>query len=506
MAGDDENPYTMPPRPGQPGPGQPRPGQSGGGQSGGGQPSPGQAPTGQPASGQPTSGQPASGRPPAGPARPGSPPLGSGTPGQGSAGQGSAGQGPIGQGPTRQGQRPPATGRPGPAGPASGAPSGEAPGQAPPPAPGVRHGPAVAPQAAETGYLPGDGSQPTVQTPQRKSRVLPLTIAVLALGGFAAIVWYAYSWGTGEAPPGELPVITAERDLGEVKERPEEPGGLEVPHQDAQVMNDRGGSGAEGGTGAEQVERLLPPPESPQPPEPIVEEPVAEEPVVGAPAVDAPVSEEPAAGAASDPTADRATQEAPGATVDDLPTIPPAPPQLGEAAPPAVAAEDAPPATEAPTDLTGEEGAVEVPERPAVPPLSEADEATPPAPATPAPAAPTPAAEEPAAQAAPETATAPPSVGAPSAAPSAAGVQTGDWVLQMAALRDQAAVDAEWARLQAKHPNLLGSLSLATQTVTVEGQGVFHRLQAGPLPNRATASDLCGLLQAAGTDCLAKQH
>lgn len=501
MAGDDENPYTMPPRPGQPGPGQPRQGQSGGGQSGGGQPSPRQ-----PAPGQPASGQPASGRPPAGPARPGSPPLGAGTPGQGSAGQGSAAQGPIGQGPIRQGQRPPATGRPGPAGPASGAPSGEAPGQAPPPAPGVRHGPAVAPQAAETGYLPGDGSQPTVQAPQRKSRVLPLTIAVLALGGFAAIVWYAYSWGTGEAPPGELPVITAERDLGEVKERPEEPGGLEVPHQDAQVMNDRGGSGAEGGAGAEQVERLLPPPESPQPPEPIVEEPVAEEPVVGAPAVDAPVSEEPAAGAASDPTADRATQEAPGATVDDLPTIPPAPPQLGEAAPPAVAAEDAPPATEAPTDLTGEEGAVEVPERPAVPPLSEADEATPPAPATPAPAAPAPAAEEPAAQAAPETATAPPSVSAPSAAPSAAGVQSGDWVLQMAALRDQAAVDAEWARLQARHPNLLGSLSLATQTVTVEGQGVFHRLQAGPLPNRATASDLCGLLQAAGTDCLAKQH
>ena len=76
----------------------------------------------------------------------------------------------------------------------------------------------------------------------------------------------------------------------------------------------------------------------------------------------------------------------------------------------------------------------------------------------------------------------------------------------MAALRDRGAVDAEWSRLQAKHPDLLGNLSLAVQTVAVEGQGDFHRLQAGPLPNRATATDLCGLLQGSGTDCLVKQH
>ncbi|MGP1253098.1 MAG: SPOR domain-containing protein [Kiloniellales bacterium] len=486
MAGNDENPYTMPPRPGQP-----TPGQSGQGQPGQGQPTPGQAPPG----------QPASGRPPAGPARPGSPPIGPGP----------LGQGPVGQGPAGQGQRPPAAGSPAPAAsapPPSSQPSAAAAGKSvPPPAPGVRHGPAIAPRAAETGYLPEEPSQPTVQAPQRKSRLLPLTIAVLALGGFAAIVWYAYSWGTGEAPPGELPVVTAERDLGEVKERPEEPGGLEVPHQDAEVMNDRGGSGTEGGADPEQVERLLPPPESPQPPEPIVE---------------APIVEDPAAEAASDPTAGSETEGTAGVTVDDLPTVPPAPPQLGEAptiaesegpteagpdeaasgeTPAAEAPEPPPPATEAPTDLAAEES-VEVPERPAVPPLSpsqpETAEPTPPAPAAEEPAAPDTTAQT----ATPETAATP----APAPTAGAAGVQSGDWVLQMAALRDQAAVDAEWARLQSKHPNLLGSLTLVTQTVTVEGQGVFHRLQAGPLPNRATATDLCGLLQAAGTDCLAKQH
>ena len=85
-------------------------------------------------------------------------------------------------------------------------------------------------------------------------------------------------------------------------------------------------------------------------------------------------------------------------------------------------------------------------------------------------------------------------------------MRPGDWVLQMAALRDRAAVEAEWGRLQNKHADLLGGLSLAVQTVEVTGKGTFYRLQAGPLPNRATAEDLCGLLQAQGTDCLPKQH
>lgn len=365
----------------------------------------------------------------------------------------------------------------------------------------MRLGPAVAPPSTETSYLPDD-EEAAAPPPRRKGRVLPLLVAVFALGGFAAIVWYAYSWGTGEVPSGELPVVTAEQDLNDAKERPEEPGGMEVPHQDAQVLNDRDGEDASAASDTGQFERLLPPPESPQPPEPLAD----------------------------------AGDQQPG-TASDLPSEPPAPPQIGQAsdtAPdsspdtpseaqvPSVSIPDAPdPASPAgaPVDMPtadtpvaespmpdGDQPTpgetVEVSEQPVVPPQADTS--------------------PPATTSAPESATATtgqtlapaPSVAAPSApatadqtaATGSSAVRSGDWVLQMAALRDRGAVDAEWTRLQAKHPDLLGNLSLAVQTVAVEGQGDFHRLQAGPLPNRATATDLCGLLQGSGTDCLVKQH
>ncbi|WP_421709768.1 SPOR domain-containing protein [Algihabitans sp.] len=371
----------------------------------------------------------------------------------------------------------------------------------------MRLGPAVAPPSTETSYLPDD-EEAAAPPPRRKGRVLPLLVAVFALGGFAAIVWYAYSWGTGEVPSGELPVVTAEQDLNDAKERPEEPGGMEVPHQDAQVLNDRDGEDASAASDTGQFERLLPPPESPQPPEPIAD----------------PVEEAPAA------AADAADQQ-PG-TAGDLPSEPPAPPQIGQApdtAPdsspdtpseaqvPSVSIPDAPdpaspagapvdtptadtPVAESPMpdgDQPPPGETVEVSEQPVVPPQADTS--------------------SPAATSAPESATATtgqtpaPAPSAPAtadqtAATGSSAVRSGDWVLQMAALRDRGAVDAEWSRLQAKHPDLLGNLSLAVQTVAVEGQGDFHRLQAGPLPNRATATDLCGLLQGSGTDCLVKQH
>ncbi|WP_119165669.1 SPOR domain-containing protein [Algihabitans albus] len=385
----------------------------------------------------------------------------------------------------------------------------------PPPAPGVRLGPAVAPPGAQTSYIPDETDDGAAPPARRKGRVLPLLVAVLALGGFAAIVWYAYSWGTGDVPPGELPVVTAEQDLNDVKERPEEPGGMEVPHQDAQVLNDRGSDTHSTDTQEGQLERLLPPPESPQPPEP-VEEPLAETPPVAA----SPQSP------ATDPQSP-ATDEG-GTAVGDLPTEPPAAPQVGEAVDPSVAeapAEAPPvPAADQPASAApGSDDTVEVAEQPVVPPQPETSDSTAPAapvdpaaPGTastdltpPAPPVPEPSTAEEAAPdptvASPEPAAAPATEPA-TAASGPASVQSGDWVLQMAALRDRGAVDAEWARLQAKHPDLLSNLSLAVQTVNVEGQGAFHRLQAGPLPNRATATDLCGLLQGSGTDCLAKQH
>src|SRR5690606_36884550 len=81
---------------------------------------------------------------------------------------------------------------------------------------------------------------------------------------FGAIVWYTYSWGTGQVTSDEFPVVRAEPMPEKV--RPEQPGGLDVPHQGIAVLNNDGDQTPQVG------ERLLPRPEIPAPPEPLTEQ------------------------------------------------------------------------------------------------------------------------------------------------------------------------------------------------------------------------------------------
>ena len=97
-----------------------------------------------------------------------------------------------------------------------------------------------------------DGWEP----PRR--RALPMVIALITLVGLAGVIWYAYDWGLGQVETGRLPVILAEPEP--IKSRPESPGGLDVPHQDKLVLNE-----VVPDPEKPQVERLLPPPETPRP-------------------------------------------------------------------------------------------------------------------------------------------------------------------------------------------------------------------------------------------------
>lgn len=96
------------------------------------------------------------------------------------------------------------------------------------------------------------------RAPRRPTvRILPIALAAIAVVGFAIIVWYAYSTGVREGSETAAPLL---RPDGPVKVAPENPGGMEVPHQDKTVFNridEQGEAGAE-------VERLLPPPEAPR--------------------------------------------------------------------------------------------------------------------------------------------------------------------------------------------------------------------------------------------------
>lgn len=68
-------------------------------------------------------------------------------------------------------------------------------------------------------------------------RMMGAGLAIIVIGVFAALVWYSYMGGNDEGP---VPVVRADKSV--VKEKPESPGGLDVPNQDKRVF-DRVASG-----------------------------------------------------------------------------------------------------------------------------------------------------------------------------------------------------------------------------------------------------------------------
>ena len=88
-------------------------------------------------------------------------------------------------------------------------------------------------------------------------RLLPIVLAVITLGGFATVVWYAYSTGIREGSEFAAPVLKPD---GPSKVAPKNPGGERIANQDKLVYGkiDKSNEGR-------KVERLLPPPEKPLP-------------------------------------------------------------------------------------------------------------------------------------------------------------------------------------------------------------------------------------------------
>ncbi len=291
-----------------------------------------------------------------------------------------------------------------------------------------------------------------------RRRALPMVVALVALAGFAVMVWYAFDWGLDQVETGRLPVILAEPEP--IKSRPESPGGLEVPHQDKLVLNE-----VVPDPEKPQVERLLPPPETPRPPK----APSAAEVETAAGALDEPTRS--AVPPAPLPVPESAVGEAPAAAAPQIPAAassPPSEPALSEPAdaPPQVAAQPAAPETAAPETATAE-------------------------PATAEPATPEPATPEPAAAAMP----APP-------VQTAARTASGTYVVQLAALRARDGTRPAWTRLQRAHPMLLGDKELTVQEIDLGERGIFYRVQAGFFPDRVGASALCRALKARQQDCL----
>ncbi len=277
---------------------------------------------------------------------------------------------------------------------------------------------------------------------------------------FAGSIWYAFKSGQRSGMQIVVPVIKAES--APAKQKPETPGGMNPPHQDKLIF-DR----VDPGQSEAREEKLRPEPEKPlesamaPPPKP---QP-APEPEAPAPAPLIPQTGESKPGEGVSEETQVAESEPPMGPppVWSEPTVAEAP--AAQASPtPDVAQQDLPPAA----------GAASAPTAPAAAPTAAA----------------------PAPQEIPEQlALAEPAAG--TATPS------GGFRVQVASFRSEESADKEWNRLLRRHRDLLGSVKHIIDRADLGAErGVFYRVQIGPFPDRAAASDLCAKLRAREASCI----
>ncbi|MBL8629144.1 MAG: SPOR domain-containing protein [Rhodospirillaceae bacterium] len=248
---------------------------------------------------------------------------------------------------------------------------------------------------------------------------------------------------------GNTPVIKA--DPSPYKIKPENPGGMQVENQDKTVYDRVAKTDA-----PNRVENLLPAPEQPKTPPKVEPKPTPP------PAKPAPV-EEKVAEAKAPPTAEAAKAEPKTAEQekkDDLAIMisalegkmPPADAKPAEAKPVDAKPVDTKPVETKPAETKAPEAAL-------------ADQPPRPAP------------------------------------PNPTGLTSG-FQVQLAAAKSEEAAMSEWNRIKNRHPDLLGTLTPAVVRADLGDKGVFFRLRAGFLPDKAASDTLCAAMTAQGDACL----
>lgn len=316
----------------------------------------------------------------------------------------------------------------------------------------------------QQGYDPQGYGQPQgyadYQAPAERPRKRTATsaaILILGVGAFGGIIYYAYSQGMRAGTESVAPILRA--DPTPTKVKPDQPGGLDVPHQD-KLVYDRLSPG--GNAGQPEVERLLPPPEVP------LERPKAEPPPEQA-------AQAPAEVPPPEPVPPAATSAPPPATAPANP--PAADPRFATGGPIPLTPQAQPPKPVPPPATT----AAQPPAKPLTPPTAQQAAPVPAKPTTPPPS-----------QTAALPATPPPAT-----TPAPAGAVR----VQVGAVDAESKAAAEWSRLQRKFPGELGGLSMRTTRVEVPGKGTFFRIQAGPVEG-SRASQVCAALKAQGVGCI----
>lgn len=134
-------------------------------------------------------------------------------------------------------------------------------------------------------------------------------------------------------------------------------------------------------------------------------------------------------------------------------------------------------------------------------------ESAPPSAAPAAPSAPTssvPAIEVPTA---PVEAAKPVEEAAPAEKPVAAAPSSkGAYVVQLFALKDEAAARASWTKIMKSHSAILGGHALDIEKADLGEKGTRYRVRAAGFATKSAAASACTSLKAAGQDCMVKKR
>jgi cell division septation protein DedD len=79
---------------------------------------------------------------------------------------------------------------------------------------------------------------------------------------------------------------------------------------------------------------------------------------------------------------------------------------------------------------------------------------------------------------------------------------SGTHLVQIAALRTQAAADAAWSSAVGAHPGLFTGAEKRVQRADLGAKGVFYRLRVGAFAERTNASEFCDALKERGETCI----
>jgi hypothetical protein len=309
------------------------------------------------------------------------------------------------------------------------------------------------------------GLPPERRIKRSLSKPLVLTVAgvtLLAGGGLAAFTLLR-SGGVGGPPP------MIEADAAPTKSRAPDRGGAEDAAAPDRLVYER-----LSGATRPSVERLLPPPEQPMP-----------RPIVAADPPPPPEPPKPAQTAAAPPVNMLATPThapppaaaPPGKPGQPQAVAPPGKPgQPNQAAPhqpnqPGKPGQQQPQPPQQPGQQVGKPGQ-------APPPQQHA-------------AAPSPGA--------PPSTLKPPGQNPPPSSVSSGGGS--GWRIQLASVRSEAEASAEWKRLQARFPAVLGGLSLQVSKADLGDKGVFYRVHGGGV-DEVRARSACDQLKSQNVGCV----